>query len=367
MTIHTLIVVAAAAVGAVLSTLGTYLVRRWSLARGFVDRPGGHKGHQHPVPLGGGIAVVLAIVVPVLAALGVANLVAGHPPAWLPHDISIHLSGIVAKTPAALGIIAALVVVSVMGVVDDARPLGASLKFLVEFALAVWLVVGLDVRLLSHLGWLPSTLLSILWIVTLTNSLNFLDNMDGLVGGVGLIAAGIFAGVAVLAGQVFVPAWCGLLAGALAGFLFFNFHPASIFLGDAGSLPVGLLLAVLTILTTFFDPAQGQAPVGVLAPLVVMAVPLYDTASVVLLRWRSGASIWASDRRHFSHRLVRRGMTTPKAVLCIWLATLVTALPALLLPRASWPLACGIGVQTLLVVGLVALLESGAREETPKG
>ena len=88
---------------------------------------------------------------------------------------------------------------------------------------------------------------------------------------------------------------------------------------------------------------------------------------LVLLRWRNGASIWTSDRRHFSHRLVRRGMTVPKAVLCIWLATLVTALPALLLPRASWPLACGIGVQTLLVVGLVALLESGAREETPKG
>ena len=126
---------------------------------------------------------------------------------------------------------------------------------------------------------------------------------------------------------------------------------------------IGLLLAVLTILTVFADPGQGHRPIGILAPLVVMAVPLYDTASVVLLRLRSGASLWVGDRRHFSHRLVRRGMSVRKAVLVIWLATLVTSLPAVLLPRADWPLAWGVMLQTLLVVALVALLESSGHAE----
>jgi UDP-GlcNAc:undecaprenyl-phosphate GlcNAc-1-phosphate transferase len=151
---------------------------------------------------------------------------------------------------------------------------------------------------------------------------------------------------------------CLLLAGALVGFLPFNFAPASIYMGDAGSMVIGLLLATFTILTTFADPRQGELPVGVLAPLVVMAVPLYDTLSVVYIRWRSGDPVWTGDRRHFSHRLVRRGMEPRRAVMVIWLATLVTALPALLLPRAEWMLAWGILVQTALVVFLLALLES---------
>jgi UDP-GlcNAc:undecaprenyl-phosphate GlcNAc-1-phosphate transferase len=101
----------------------------------------------------------------------------------------------------------------------------------------------------------------------------------------------------------------------------------------------------------------------VVAPLVVMAVPLYDTISVCVLRWRLGVPIWKGDRRHFSHRLVNRGMGVRKAVLVIWLATVVTAMPALLLPTASWRLALGVLMHTFLVVLLVALLESsGSRE-----
>ncbi|MBN2559875.1 MAG: undecaprenyl/decaprenyl-phosphate alpha-N-acetylglucosaminyl 1-phosphate transferase [Phycisphaerae bacterium] len=353
--------IATLSVGAVFSVVGTCVMRQWSRARGFVDRPGGHKGHTEPVALGGGVAVTLAVVLPVVGTVVAAQLLAGDCPAWLPHRLAIHVDGIVAKTPMALGVIAAMMAMCALGLVDDARPLGPGLKLIVQLAVALFLVVGLDLRLLSHLGWAPSTALSVLWILTLTNSVNFLDNMDGLATGVALIAAAVFGTTSLVAGQLFVPLWCWLLVGVLAGFLVYNFHPASIYLGDAGSLVVGLLLAVLTILTTFADPSQGHRPIGVIAPLVVMAVPLYDTASVFLLRWRSGVAIWTGDRRHFSHRLVRRGMTVRKAVAVIWLATLVTALPALLLPWASWSLAWGIVVQTLLVVALVALLESPGR------
>lgn len=347
--------------GAVLSFFGTVIVRWWSLRRGFVDVPGGRKAHARPVALGGGVAILVAVILPMLCAVAAARMFAAQSPAWVPAEFQKHIGGLVAKGPTALAISAAAIAICVLGLIDDARPLPAGLKFFVQLAIAVALVVGCDLRLLSHLHPAVSTALSVLWILTLTNSLNFLDNMDGLAAGVGMIASAVFATTAMGAGQVFVPACCGLLAGALLGFLPLNFHPARIYLGDAGSLLIGLLLAVFTILTTFAAPGQGQHPVGVIAPLVVMAVPLYDTMSVIILRVKSGAPIWSGDRRHFSHRLVSRGMSERQAVLVIWLATLVTAMPALLLPTASWPLAWGIGLQTVLVVALVSLLEGAGR------
>lgn len=348
---------AAFVTGLGLSVIGTLLIRRWAVARGFIDLPGGHKSHDRPVALGGGVAITLAVVFPILAAVIAARLLAGSEVSWLPADVRIHLDGIVSKTYIAAGLLMATVTMCFLGLADDARPMHARAKFAGQFLIAFFLVVCCNLRLMSHLPYWASAGLSILWILTLTNSFNFLDNMDGLASGVGMIAAAVFATTAMNAGQLFVPMCCWLLVGALAGFLPLNFHPARIYMGDAGSLVIGMLLAVFTILTTFASPAQGQMPFGIIAPLIVMAVPLYDTASVVYLRWRLGVPIWAGDRRHFSHRLARRGMSVPQAVAVIWLATLVTAMPALLLPGASWPLAWGIVLQTLLVVALVAFLE----------
>lgn len=348
---------------AAISALGTWMVRRIARARDFVDRPGGHKGHIKPVALGGGIAVTLAIALPMLGGILLARLLISDCPDWVPESIAVHLGGILTKTPLALGIVAAALAMCLMGVIDDARPLSAGLKLFVQAGIAGGLVIGFDLRVMSDLGFVPSTALSVLWILTLTNSLNFLDNMDGLTTGVAIIVASVFATTAMISGQVFVPVCCWLLVGALLGFLPYNFNPASIYLGDAGSTVVGLLLAVFTILTTFADPSLDQRRVGIIAPLVVMAVPLYDTASVMFIRWRTGDPIWAGDRRHFSHRLVRRGMTQRRAVLVIWLATLVTALPAIMLPRATWAQAWGILLQTFLVVMLVALLESPAKND----
>ena len=349
--------IVAIAVSAVLGAAGTMAVRRVSTRRGFVDRPGGHKAHATPVALGGGVAVTLAATLPILVGGAAAWWLSSARPAWLPGDIAIQLGGILSKMPAALAVVGGAWALCIVGLIDDARTVRPLTRLIVQVAVAAILVVGFNIRLLSHSGWPISALLSIAWIVTLINSFNFLDNMDGLASGVAVIAASIFAIAAMRAGQIFVPTCCWLLVGAILGFLPFNWHPATIYIGDAGSTVIGLLLGVYTILTTFADPALGMHPFGVLAPLVVMAVPLYDTASVFALRIRSGQPIWQGDRRHFSHRLVRRGMSVPQAVLVIWLATLVCAMPAIALSTADWILAAGIVVQTLLVVSLVALLE----------
>ncbi|MBK8270550.1 MAG: undecaprenyl/decaprenyl-phosphate alpha-N-acetylglucosaminyl 1-phosphate transferase [Planctomycetes bacterium] len=352
-------------VGLLIAAPATWLVRIWSIRSGFIDKPGGHKAHAAPVALGGGVAISAAVVLPILVGIFVARFLHAAPPTWLPAALVPHLGGIVARLPIALAIAGAAIVMCGLGAIDDRRPLGPGLKFLIQFAVAAGLVIFCNLRLLTHLGAPISIALSILWIVTLTNSLNFLDNMDGLAAGVAAIAASIFAISSMLAGQIFVPVCCWLLVGALLGFLPFNIHPARIYMGDAGSTVIGLLLAVFTILTTFVDPEHADRPLGVLSPLVVMAVPLYDTASVFFIRWRLGVPLWRGDRRHFSHRLVKRGMSTRKAVLVIWLATLVTAMPALFLPKAEWHEAWIIVIHTLLVVTLVALLESSGDHDKP--
>jgi UDP-GlcNAc:undecaprenyl-phosphate GlcNAc-1-phosphate transferase len=143
----------------------------------------------------------------------------------------------------------------------------------------------------------------------------------------------------------------------LLGFLVFNFSPATIFMGDAGSLVVGFLMSVLTILTTYYQPSRSITPLVLIVPLVVLAVPLYDVISVVIHRIRLGVSPFRGDWRHFSHRLVKRGMTSRGAVLTIYLATAATGLPAILLPSVSWTGAIILLLQCLCVVAMIAVLE----------
>jgi len=347
----------------VLSMLAALFVRRWALRLDFVDRPGGHKAHHRPVPLGGGVAVVLAVVVSVLG--GTLGAVSVSEETWrrvVPDVLSPHVQGIRAQTPLALAVLGGAVVLHVLGLLDDRRALGAGAKFLVQALVALALTAGLGIRSLELLGPIPATVLSTLWIILITNAFNFLDNMDGLCAGVACIAAAILAGTSLHAGQVFVPVLALILVGALAGFLPLNLAPASIFMGDAGSLPIGYLLAVLTILTTFYDPAAGTTPFGILVPFVVLAVPLYDSFSVMVIRYLAGDSVFRGDRRHFSHRLTQRGLSPRMAVLTVYLATTATGLAAVLLPTADWPVAAIVLAQTLCLVGLIALLEFGRRD-----
>jgi UDP-GlcNAc:undecaprenyl-phosphate GlcNAc-1-phosphate transferase len=357
----TWIVVLAIAVPFVISTVLTVIVRRWA-RRAFVDAPGGHKAHEVPTPLGGGIAITWTLC---------GNLVGGTLAVWLaqrfnwssnlPEMIRVHTDGIVEKLPDVFAVASGAIVLHILGLIDDRRPLGPGIKFLVQFAVAFALVWGFEIRANEWLGPAGSIALTVLWIVLVVNAFNFLDNMDGLSAGVGAIACAILAAAAFRNGQMFVPVAALLLAGTLLGFLVFNFSPASIFMGDSGSMVVGYFLAVLTVLTTFYDPDRALTPYGVLVPLVVLSVPLYDVFSVCWARIRAGASPFRGDQRHFSHRLRQRGMSVRAAVLTIYLATAATSLPALLLPRAQRIEACILIAQTACVVLIVAVLEQTPR------
>jgi UDP-GlcNAc:undecaprenyl-phosphate GlcNAc-1-phosphate transferase len=202
--------------------------------------------------------------------------------------------------------------------------------------------------------------LTILWIVAISNAFNFLDNMDGLSAGVAAVCTTAFLITAIIIQQWFVAATLALLLGALLGFLFWNFPPARIFMGDGGSLVIGFVLGVLTVRTTYLLPGEDFAAgwYSVFAPLIVLAVPLYDLIVVSIIRISRGKSPFVGDTNHFSHRLVARGMSRRTAVLTLYLLTAATSVAAILLPYVTTTFAAMlIFAQTLLVLGVVALLE----------
>lgn len=348
-----------------LSLISTYLVRSWAIRVDFVDRPLGHKKHSHPIALGGGIALMISIGLPILIGTGIVTYwPTDSLPAWWPTLIQRHLDGIASKWPVVLAMLSGMLALHIVGLLDDRNALGAGSKFIIQLIVAIVTAWPMGIRIAEFLPVPYSICITVFWIVLITNAFNFLDNMDGLSAGVAAIAAAIIAITSMSAGQIFVPILAWVIVGSLLGFLWFNFSPATIFMGDAGSMVIGYLISVLTILTTYYDPSMRMSAMGIIVPLVVLSVPLYDVISVVILRIRLGESPFRADWRHFSHRLVKRGMTQRGAVLTIYLATAATGLPAIVLSRIEWPLAILLLLQCVCVVLMIAILEhTGIKEK----
>jgi UDP-GlcNAc:undecaprenyl-phosphate GlcNAc-1-phosphate transferase len=345
-----------------LSVLFSNLVRKLAPRVDFVDRPGGHKGHRIPTPLGGGIAIWLTTI---LILAGGALIAATLGPS-LPDPLDHLTAGALLRLGDLVEILGLATVIMLMGLLDDLKNLNWKLRLAIQVGCAVTLAVtGIRITLFGPFTHpVVGGTVTVFWIVGLTNSFNMLDNMDGLAASVGLIVALLFAGAQIAVHTLFVPAVLLVLAGALGGFLVFNRAPARLFMGDAGSNFLGFLLGALTVVGTFTRTGE-SSPYSVLAPLIVMAVPLYDMSSVILIRLREGRSPFVGDRRHFSHRLVARGLTPPLAVLTIDLVTLASGLGALLLHRLDGQAAFVVIAQTLSVLGVVAILERSAPHAEP--
>lgn len=297
----------------------TFAARGIGLRRGILDHPAGRKAHEKPVPITGGWAIFSTFALVILGGMLSGPALADWFPG-LPDPLPRYLKNLESTRPQALAILAGATWIFLVGAVDDVRPQKAGLKLAAQFiAVLPLLWAGVRIRL-----FLPSPVLSgvvtAFWLVLLMNSFNFLDNMDGLCATVAGTIAVVLAVAALQGGQNWVPALFLCFAGSMLGFLFFNFHKASIFLGDSGSLLIGYLLAAFSILITFYQPGQSSG-LPVLIPLAVMGVPLFDTASVILIRMRNRKPIWIGDRNHFSHRLRDLGLTVRQTAVTIGVLT----------------------------------------------
>lgn len=305
----------------VLSVALTPAARYLAPRLGVMDIPSARKVHHSPVPRLGGMAIYLAVLA--------AAVVLGER-----YNFAQFGSIIVGATA-----------VSFMGLVDDRWGLRPTVK-LIGQTLAALLLWATGVRV-GTFGYPPADfLLTIFWIIYITNAINLLDNMDGLAGGVAAIAAAHFALMCSFSGQYLVGALAMAVLAACIGFLFYNLNPASIFMGDSGALFLGFTLAAIGIKLRF---PENVTFVTWMVPVLVMGLPIFDTALVSLSRLRRGLNpLTTPGKDHVSHRLVAAGLSPREAVLTLYVVSFVLGLLALFVTRASV-------VEGYIVGGLVAL------------
>ncbi|MBX9654585.1 undecaprenyl/decaprenyl-phosphate alpha-N-acetylglucosaminyl 1-phosphate transferase [bacterium] len=329
----------------------------WAPSLRLIDQPTERKAHGRIVPLGGGIAIFGAVCLTFVLVIGTAWLLLRFPAiqSWVPEILARHSRGVLSMTPLLGIVLGASAIQMLLGLMDDLFGLPFWVRLVAEILL-VLLLTCFGIRLAVLPGWEVITIpLTVLWIVGLTNALNFLDNMDGLSGGVAALASLFFAATSLLVGDLFVAGCFLLLAGSLVGFLVHNWPPAKIFMGDAGSNFLGFWLGVLTVISTF--KTEEYSYVTLLAPLCILAVPIYDSSTVILLRLSQGRSPFQADRQHFSHRLVELGFRPLWAVLLIYLLTFATGLSGLILYFVEPKGAAIVLLQLAATLGVLAILE----------
>lgn len=302
-----------------------------SLARktGFLDIPKceNHKLHEKSTPLLGGLAMFLAWAVtlgtgliaalcffPDISAKTLLDGIAGVP------NVSGSLIVIFCCATAAL----------LLGTLDDKFALSARNKLIGQILIAAVTVTfgGVKISLFINIPWIAWSI-SVFWIVLIFNSINFFDNMDGLACGTGAIAFIFFTAAAIVNEQYFVACLGACSAGAAIGFWFYNHSPASIFMGDGGSHFLGYLLAVTSAKVTYYNPEVSASHLTVLIPLFILAVPLFDTLAVVVIRLLRHKPIYVGDHNHISHRFFHMGMTRKRAVLLVHLLAIISGLGAM--------------------------------------
>ncbi|HKU42428.1 MAG TPA: MraY family glycosyltransferase [Polyangiales bacterium] len=329
-----------------LAVLLTPVVRRYALRFGVVDRPGDRRVHTRAVPRLGGLAIILAFF-GALAALfavqsEVARLFFGNP---------LQIAGL------ALG----GVLVCALGVLDDVRGLRAWHKLWVQTGAAVIAYAGgfrIDAIKLPFIGDLEMGVFGIaitaLWVVAIINAINLIDGLDGLAGGIAFFACVTNFVVAAINGDVVVMLLSASLGGSLLGFLLFNFNPASIFMGDSGSMFLGYVLATTSILG---NSVKSSTTVALLVPFVALGLPIVDTLLAMMRRVLERRSIFAPDRGHIHHQLLAMGLTHRRAVLILYGLSVLFATSAIIVSIGrNASVGAALVVITIAVIGVVRSL-----------
>lgn len=350
-------------IAAVISYILTLAVKHYAIKWGFFDQPGPRKIHPKPVPRLGGLAFFVTFLMMVLVIIAVK-------PDWLQFSASTWFGHLDKRL---FGVLLGAIILVIVGIIDDKKGLKPATKLFWQIVAAgVVVAFGVEVGIirnpfggpLIHLDiWqIPfqvfghtynfvviADLLAMVWIVAMINILNFLDGLDGLAGGVSFIGFGILFLVCLLpeVNQISTAVLCLILAGAVFGFLPHNFHPAKIFMGDSGSMFLGFMLAVISMISG-----------GKVAALVlVLGFPILDALWVVFRRLFYRKSPFTADKKHLHHRFLAVGLTQRQTVLVIYFLTAAFGVIALFIKTYGkfWALVWLLGIMIVLAVGLVIM------------
>jgi UDP-GlcNAc:undecaprenyl-phosphate GlcNAc-1-phosphate transferase len=314
------------AVALIASAVMARLVRDVANARGWATAPESARHmHQKPVPRLGGIAILGSVILVVASAAIASNL--------------LHL-GYLLPSRTFLGLLGPTLVIFALGLADDFRPLSPYLKFGVQILAAGWLFLnGCRVTRFQllfgerELGNVAALALTIFWVLLITNAFNLLDGLDGLAGGSALFSSLVVFIVSLVAGNTLTQVVTIALAGAIVGFLRYNFNPATIFLGDCGSLVIGFVLSAVSLASS----EKASTAVAVAIPVVSFGLPILDTFMAVLRRFLNGKPLFGADDEHIHHKLLQRGLSHRQAVVVLYAVSACFALISLplLSPRSG--------------------------------
>jgi UDP-GlcNAc:undecaprenyl-phosphate/decaprenyl-phosphate GlcNAc-1-phosphate transferase len=327
--------------GLVLTALLCPAVYTLALRMGVMDVPDERKVHRDPIPRWGGIAIGISFFVTVggalLFSLGDADAVAARFAGGVVGAVSGAsdiLSGDLASRKALLGLLFGGSLMLILGMLDDMTGMPAKVKLLGQIAISsIMVAFGVQIGFLSHpssgIVFLPSWAmygLTVFWLVGLTNAINLLDGLDGLLSGVSGISAAFLCIVSIMKGQVLVAIMLAALSGSAFGFLRYNFNPARMFMGDTGSLFLGLMFASLSIMGALKIPTT----VAFLIPVLVMGLPILDTSWAIIRRAAKRRPIFSPDKEHLHHRLLGLGLSQRQVVMVIWMFNLVLGMLGLI-------------------------------------
>src|SRR5579875_2934905 len=293
----------------------TVPVRKLALRTGMVDRPGPRKLHAKPMPLLGGMAIYAGFVVAVLLSL---------------HNI---------PEEQIIGILAGATLVLLVGLLDDGGLLHHQVKLFIGMPVAAVLLLVSGIRADFFANFVPEQIgaaldvcFTIVWVVGITAAFSILDHMDGLCAGIAAVASAFFAVAAALNGQATVCTLAAAVLGASLGFLRWNFAPAKIFMGDGGAMLLGFLMATLGLKLRFASHPAGDCFV----PVLILAVPIFDTTLITISRSRRGLLPFASPGKdHTAHRLSNLGLGRKKAVLALYATACLCGMAGILIPYVS--------------------------------
>ena len=307
-----------------LATVMTPIVLLWARRRGLVDEPDARKIHTRAIPRVGGIAIFLGAILAILPVLTMQN------------QVGAEFRGVM---PQVLVLLLCSTALFLVGLYDDLKRLRIRTKLLVQTVGAVLVClagVHIDEIVVRDLFTIElgrfGIIVTILWIVGITNAVNLIDGLDGLAAGISGIASAVIGVLALWQGNAILAVVMLALCGSLTGFLFFNFHPAKIFMGDGGSLFVGFIIAGSSVITA----AKSEALVGICLPIIVLGIPIFDTFFSVLRRYLNRRGIMSADRGHFHHMLLKRGLKQHQvAILAYAITALVSGLGLVMIATRS--------------------------------